>query len=351
MVPEPFDPLRGLSRAGVSRPTRVDPTGADGPTRAQARSKRWRRSSHGFYTLVDDDRPDPVAQRIVDAAVVLRPGGAVTGWAALHWAGADYFDGARADRSLLDVPLAVGNHAIRPQPGLRITAERLPPRDLMDVDGLPLTRHVRSVGFEMRFAPSLVAAVRVLDMAAAADLVSLAEMSTYAREELSGWTGVGRLRRAIGWADENCWSPMESEMRLLWTARLRLRPVSNHPVFDRDGRFIATPDLLDVEAGLFGEYDGDVHLDRKRRSSDIDREAALRRLGLEGVTMIATDRRDLGPYLQRVREARSRARFLPPEQRPWTIEPPPWWTPTVTVEQRRALEEWQKDRFLRRRAG
>jgi hypothetical protein len=350
MISEPFDPLRALSRAGVARPRPIDPTGVDGPTRAQARSKRWRRSSRGLYVPVDD-YPDGVAQRIVEAAAILPPDSAVTGWAALHWSGADYFGGLRADGTLLDVPLAVSNHAVRPQPGSRISAERLPPRDLIDVDGMPLTRHVRSVAFEMRRAPSLVAAVRVLDMAAAADLVSLEEMLAYTSAELSGWTGVEQLRAAIGWADENCWSPMETEMRLLWTSQLHLRPVRNRPVFDRDGHFIATPDLLDEDAGVCGEYDGDVHLDRDQRSQDISREAALRGVGLEVVTMTASDRRDVRPYLQRVREARSRARVLKPAERAWTIDPPPWWTPTDTVEQRRALDDWQKARYLHRRAA
>jgi len=351
MVAEPIDPLRDLSRPGVVRPIPVDPTGEHGPTRAQARSSRWRRSSQGLYVRTGE-YPDQVAQRIVEAAAVLPTFSAVTGWAALHWAGADYFDGRTADGRPLDVPLAVPNHAVRPRAGLAITAERLAPRDLISIDGLPLTRHVRSVSFAMRSVRGLVAAVRVLDMAMAADLISLQEMRTYVTDELSGWTGVERLRTAVACGDENSWSPMESEMRVLWASHLRIPTlVSNHPVFDRAGRFVATPDLLDVEAGLFGEYDGDVHLDRERRSRDIEREAALRRLGLEGVTMMATDRRDVRPYLQRVREARSRARFLPPEQRAWTIEPPPWWTPTVTVDQRRALEDWQKERFLRRKAG
>jgi len=350
MVSEPLDPLRRLFRVGLFRPVPIDPAGVHGPTRAEARSKRWRRSSHGLYTL-ETEYADDVDQRILEAAAVLPPFGGVTGWAALHWSGASYFDGVGPGHVLIDVPLAVSNHDVRSQAGIRVTNERIGPRHLIDVDGMPLTRHVRSVGFEVRYARNLVQAVRILDMAAAADLVSLKEMWAYATAELSGWTGVELLRTAIGWADENSWSPMESEMRLLWTSQLHLRPVSNHPVFDRDGRFVATPDLLDVEAGLYGEYDGDVHLDRARRSSDIARESALRGLGLEGVTMTATDRRDVGPYLQRVREARSRALCLPPEKRLWTIEPPAWWTPTVTVDQRRSLEGWQRDRYLRRRAA
>jgi hypothetical protein len=186
-------------------------------------------------------------------------------------------------------------------------------------------------------------------MAAAADLVSLREVRSYAAAELTGWTGVDKVRKAVGWAEENSWSPTETEMRLLWTSQLRLpRPLCNHPVFDRDGRFIGTPDLLDVEAGMVGEYDSDLHLDRARRARDIGREAAFRKVGLEYVTMTGADRRDIGPYLQRVREARSRALFLPSEQRAWIVDPPAWWTPTVTVDQRRALDEPQKARFLRR---
>ena len=349
MISVSVDPLRALSREGLFRPVPIDPAGVHGPTRAEARSKRWRRSSHGLYVL-RGHYADEVDQRILEAAGVLPPFGGVTGWAALHWAGAGYFDGAGPGGQIRDVPLAVSNHDVRSQPGIRVTNERIGPRHLTTLDGLPITRHARSVGFEMRYARSFVEAVKVLDMAAAADLVSVREMWAYATAELSGWTGVDQVRKAVGWADENSWSPMETEMRLVWMSQLRLRPLCNHPVFDRDGRLVATPDLLDVEAGLFGEYDGDVHLDRRERSYDIRREAALRDLGLEGVTMIATDRRNIGAYLQRVREARSRARFLPPSERAWTVEPPAWWTPTVTVAQRRALDGWQRARYLRRSA-
>ena len=55
-------------------------------------------------------------------------------------------------------------------------------------------------------------------------------------------------------------------MRLIWTRTAGLpRPLTNRPVFDLQGRHIGTPDLLDVEAGLFGEYDGAMHLDGKSR--------------------------------------------------------------------------------------
>ena len=40
------------------------------------------------------------------------------------------------------------------------------------------------------------------------------------------------------------------------------RPLCNVPVFDRFGQHIGTPDLLDPVAGVVGEYDGALHLER-----------------------------------------------------------------------------------------
>jgi hypothetical protein len=42
----------------------------------------------------------------------------------------------------------------------------------------------------------------------------------------------------------------------------------NRPVFDQHGHHVATPDLLDVEAGVVGEYDGAMHRGRARHARD-----------------------------------------------------------------------------------
>ena len=182
-------------------------------------------------------------------------------------------------------------------------------------------------------------------MALQTDRVSIAELAGHA-VTLNGWYGVGQLREAIGLADENSWSPMEPEMRLHWQLDLGLaHPLCNHPVFDLAGNHIGTPDLLDVEAGVVGEYDGGLHLAGERRASDIQRESLFRRAGLEYVTMTSFDRRDPSQFLRRTREAQGRARRSRAE-RGWTVDPPPWWTPTVTVEQRRTLTADQRARFL-----
>jgi hypothetical protein len=166
---------------------------------------------------------------------------------------------------------------------------------------------------------------------------------------LTAWTGVPQLRDAIALADENSWSPMETEMRLQWVLKLGIATaVANHPVFDADGSFVGTPDLIDLEAGVAGEYDGSLHLPGVQRAKDIRREGLFRRVGLEYVTMTAVDRRDPTDFLQRTIDAQARARHL---TRRWTVDPPAWWIPTTTVAARRALTAAQRKRCLRRQAG
>lgn len=324
---------------------RVDNAGKVGPTRGQVAGKGWRRTSRGFY-LPARFAADSPEQRIVEAAAGLGADDAVTGWAALRWLGAKEFDGVDFDREV-PVPLLVDDHRVDPPPGGFITAERRQCDDRRVIDGLAVTHPLRSVCFEMRFAPTLVEAVKIFDVAAQSDLVSKQEAETYI-VRLSGWTGVGRCREAIALGDENTWSRMETEMRLLWRDTGLVDVVSNHPVFDRAGNHVGTPDLLDLDHGVVGEYDGSLHLQGKQRAKDIRREAAFRRLGLEYVTMVSADRRDPDDFLRRTLDACRRAG---PDRSRWTVTPPAWWTPTTTVAGRRQLSQEQRTRFLGRRAG
>jgi hypothetical protein len=111
---------------------------------------------------------------------------------------------------------------------------------------------------------------------------------------------------------------------------------------------VGTPDLLDAEAGVYGEYDSELHLDGKRRLKDLQREDSFRSLGLEPVVMVTGQRRD--EVADRIVAAYERAnrRGRP---RLWTIDQPAWWIPTETVAQRRALADAQKARLLARRTA
>lgn len=343
-------PAYSAARPGLVRPVPVDPTGAAGPTARQTRGPRWRRAGRGLYVPASVD-PGLPQQRVLEAAAHLPAYGVVTGWAALAWIDDHWFDGVASDGRLLPVPLAVPNHRIDAPRGAMLSAERMAPGERFVLDGMPLTAPVRSVAFEMRHASGVRAAVRAFDLAAYSDLVSIAEMTEYA-ESLSGWTGIIQMRDALLLADENVLSPAEVDLRLHWVIDLGLpRPLTNQPIFDLDGHHVGTPDLLDLDLGVAVEYDGPVHLQGRQRAKDLRREADLRRVGLEYVTMVGADRRDPTDFDRRVTDARSRAGRRPRSERRWTISPPAWWTPTVTVAQRRALADWQRERYLRNRVA
>lgn len=334
-------------RPGLLRPVPIDNAGHAGPTRAQTMSATWRRTGHGLYLPAHLDA-DSLEQRLVEIGTALPSESGITGWAALAWLRTRWADGTGADGRDLPVPILVPNHRTRSRPGVLISAEKIRPGEIRTVDGLPITSPLRSVCFEARHAPSVTDAVRWLDIALAADHVSLEELAAY-QGTLTAWTGVPQLRDAIALADENSWSPMETEMRLQWVLKLGIATaVANHPVFDADGSFVGTPDLIDLEAGVAGEYDGSLHLPGVQRAKDIRREGLFRRVGLEYVTMTAVDRRDPTDFLQRTIDAQARARHL---TRRWTVDPPAWWIPTTTVAARRALTAAQRKRCLRRQAG
>lgn len=349
MPEEPFSPPPFHERRpSLVAPARVDRRGLDGPTRGQARSAQWRKSSHGLYVPSHVDSTVPEQRTVEAAALIPAGGGAVTGWAALRWMGGAWFDGSTAHGGTRLVELALRAY-IRSQPIIKICEERIDPRDLMVLDGLPLTLAVRSVCFLMRYARDLREAVTYADMAMFNDLVSLAELWEYALAH-SGWTGIPQCRDGLALADENAWSPMEVRLRLGWEVDACLpRLLTNVPIFDLEGRHIGTPDLLDPVSGLLLEYNGDIHLQGSLRRRDRDREEAFRAVQLECLTVLRGDLDNRARLVARLRAARARALWLPPDQRAWTIVPPAWWKPTLTVAQRRSLSEIDRARLLRHR--
>lgn len=317
------------------RPTRLDPTGVTGPTRGQARGGRWRRTGQGFYVPagVSDDLPE---QRIVEAAARLPAEGAVTGWAAGRLLGAGYLDGLAPDGvARLPVPLAIGARArLRRSPGVRLLRNALPDADVITALGVRCATPERAALDAVRLASTLVEQVVVLDMLMLGEVTSLERLRRYAAGH-AGLPGVSALNRALDLADENSWSPNETRTRKVWVVDAGLPPpLVNRPIFDRRGRLLGYPDLLDEEAGLVCEFDGADHRRAARHSSDVGREAELRRHLLEvtrvtGPDLIVPDR-----VRSRLLEARSRARWLPEAERPWTATPPPGWAVVPPLEVR-----------------
>lgn len=332
-------------------PVRIDPLGLQGPTEGQARGCHWRRTGHGLYVPATADQTD-VEQRIVEAAAVLPEVGGITGWASLRWLGCPWFDGLDpTGASRLPVDLATCYQDVRDQDGFVVHQERLGPTELMVRDGLRSTSAVRSLCFLMRYARNVREAACFADMAAYSDLVSIAEATAYFLEH-PGWTGIPQAREALLLMDENSWSRWETWMRIVWKLDAGFpAPLCNRPIFDLAGGHVATPDLLDVESGTYGEYDGAVHLPGKQRARDVARANDLRNIGLEGFTILSADIAHPELAVQKMADARRRARWEPDSRRQWTHELPRWWTPTHTVQLRRQLTSRQRERFLRGRAS
>lgn len=332
-------------------PARIDPAGLSGPTKGEAYGPGWRRTGHGYFlpASVDDTR---VERRIVEAAAVLPPDGAVTGWAALRWSGAMWFDGLAGDGvTRRPVPVLTGCGAIRPQHGIAVSSELRRPGEIVEVDGLAVTIPVRSALFEVRYAESITSAVVAADMTMEADLATPQELTAYAAT-LGTWTGIPQAREALPLARENSWSPQEPRLRVLWKLLAGFpEPLCNRPVFDLSGRHIGTPDLLDPVSGVVGEYEGVVHLKRRQRGIDVRREQALRDAGLECFSVVAADWADETVIAARIRSAYARAASRPVSERAWTIEQPAWWVPTHTVALRRALSARERQVWLSNRAG
>lgn len=338
-----------ITRDGVVVPTRADPSGRRGPTPGQARGPRFRTAAPGWFldAAVDHSSAD---QRIVEAIVGMPDGSAITGWAALHWQGARWFDGRDGRGAPSPVPVAIDDRAaLRARDGVELCHGWLFHDDVLLVDGVPVTRPERSVFNAVAHSLWFDEGVRVASMACAADLTSLAELAAYNRR-LSPRPYTRRFAQVIELADENLWSPMEAVMLLRWLERGHPRPLCNAPVFDLQGRHLLTPDLLDPRSGVLAQYDGAVHDLRQVRRRDLTLEERCRELGLEVVTMISTDLPDVRSFGLRLDAAYRRAGASTGDRR-WTTTPPPWWVDTSTVAGRRALDEEQRHRWLRYRAG
>lgn len=335
-------------------PVRMDPTGSTGPTRHQAEhagrpGSEWRRVWQGLFvpTYVDPDVPE---QRIVEAAALLTGPCAVTGWASLRMQRAAFFDGRDRDGTVQPVPL-VARQGRRRRPGIVWMQDRLDPRDVVRRAGVQVTVPERAAFDAMRRATDLRAAVRVADMVCAAELSSIERMRRYAHAH-PRWAGCPVVAQALDLANERSRSPAEVELRLVWELDAGLpRPLVNVPVFTRHGRLLGVADLLDESAGLVIEFDGADHAGARRRSKDAAREGGLRDHRLEVERATGFDLHDLPTLVRRLHAARRRAPWLAEADRPWTLEPPPWWEPELTLDARLDLRDFERGCDERDRAG
>lgn len=309
----------------LQRPLRAGRRGTGTLTWDQANCGGYERVGKGLYVPVDRRRS--VEQRIVDAAARLRADGsrgAVTGWASLRWRGASYFDGldpSGTDEVPVELVVPTGRH-LGPWPEVLVRRRLLGPVEVEVVDGLPVTTVARALFDEIATRDDLWRAVQAIDMTAAARLISVWLFGLFAGE-CNARVGAPLVREAVSLAADESLSPREPWFRLVWVQLAGLPdPLVNQPVYDLRGRLIGVPDLFDPDAGLVGEYSGEIHRGAVRHRKDVVREEDFREHGLEYVEVVRGDSAD--DARRRILSARERARHLPPGQRRWTVQRPVW---------------------------
>ena len=307
-------------------PVRLDPTGRNGPTRHQAAGPRWRQTSSGLH--VPHDAPAHVDQRIYEQGHRIRAYGAVTAWAALRWRGGQFFDGTDGpDGAHLPVPIVTGGYDLRPDPRVLLSKAQLAAAEREQVAGIWTTVATRALFDEVRRHCDERQAVVDVEMSIAAGLLTLVEFRSYV-ESRTAWTGISIALAAAATAGFGCRSPQEVRMVLVWVRDACLpRPLCNVPLFDLRENLIAIVDLLDVEAGCVGEYQGADHKEGDRHRLDVAREQKLRDHGLECFEVVGGDVQDRDLTARRMLAARERSRFEAPSRRTWTLRKPAWWHP------------------------
>jgi hypothetical protein len=301
---------------------------ASGVTRAMTRGRAWQRTSRGFFRpTIDTTTPLTTTQRILDVVPLVPASGALAGWAAAYVHGVDLLDGLDPDSMrALPAEICLGRDAGRASVDqVRYSRDPLPDRAREVRHRIWVTTAIRTAFDGGRWAGDLVEAVVFLDQVAHVLPINLPVLAQWA-SGATGWRGIRQLRQALTLVDAASASPWESRLRMFYVLDAGLpRPLVNVPVFTPDGRFLAIPDLLDTEAGLVTEFDGQDHRRRRQHRDDNLREEKLEGANL---TVCRVDSLDLRSPL--ALKDRLQARHLQGTQRDrhrdgWTLEQPLWW--------------------------
>lgn len=304
---------RCLPPTGLIAPVRRGVDDREGPTPGVLRGDGWRPTARGWH--VPALTPASPEQRAFEVVVRLPPGGLVTGWAALRLAGAAYFEGLCGDRSTpLPVPVLLPHSARIRGGGVLVERTRAPLPEPVTSHGVPCVPGEVALLHEIRRAARAREAGIMVDMALAAGVVDLDRLREVARRRRVPAVASYALARACA----ECRSPRESGMLQVWESVAGFpRPLMNREVRDLAGRRLAVVDLLDVWAGVCGEFNGAAHRSARRQSRDEVRHAALRGVGLETFAVVGSDSDEV--MVDRMTAARDRAAWAAPEDRRWQV--------------------------------
>ena len=290
------DPPRPL----VGRPRRTRDLLDAGVTHGQLAGPRWTSILRGVHgSEVDASHP---LTRILAAAELMPRGAVLGGWAALHLLGVRNLDGRSGPggATLLPVPVCTGPPGrMAPRPGLRVDRSTLREADVSLARGVPITSAVRACADIARWY-GVEEGVVAGDAAARAGVTRPNRLRAYVGQ-LARVPGVPSAQAAARLVDAGSHSAPESRLRCVWVLEAGLpTPLVNPDVVDmKGGHRVGRADLLDAEAALVGEYDGDHHRTLAQHTADNDREESFERLNL---TVVRASALDLWPRRQRLVE-------------------------------------------------
>ncbi len=191
---------------------------------------------------------------------------------------------------------------------------------------LPTAVATRAIFDSMQAAEDLAEAVAYVDAWLNAGVVTIDALTDYAAGR-PGARHIVTIRRAIEMADAAARSPWVSRLRIFYVTVAGLpTPQVNVPIFDVGGRLLGIADLLDKEAGLVTEFDGQDHRQRRQHRADNDREEWFEDAGL---VVVRADSLDLTSYesrlVDRLRSGHRRGMQRDRTRDRWTLTPPQWW--------------------------
>ena len=276
------------------KPVPVDATGLSGPTRRRRPAPGGDERLQVCYVPIDADS-DVVEQRILEQGCRVASYGAVTGWAALRWRGASFFDGTEVSGRRCRYRWCVGLAKIREDDRIQLSQAQLAPTERTSCGGIWVATVQRALFDVMRWCDNVRDAVVCMDMAAAAGLISVRLMSRYV-ELRPAWTGVPLVREALALAIDDRRSPPGTRMGLIWELDALLpRPVFNQPLFFTwTERCWDTPICSTSRREWWASTTARITAQRATSHGRASVSSAYRDHGLEYFTVVGGDISDLG---------------------------------------------------------
>lgn len=143
---------------------------------------------------------------------------------------------------------------------LHVHMAPLAPDEVTEVDGVRVTTPARTVVDLARTLP-FTQAVSVVDAALHAELVRHGDLAD-ALARTGRRRGSPAARRVMAFADGLAYGPGESRSRVAMHRAGLPRPVLQHEIRDRSGRFVGQVDFWWPDAGVVGEFDGRIKYGR-----------------------------------------------------------------------------------------